>query len=171
MTSLELIVLGVISEGETHAYDIEKKIVEKGVRERFNIGFSTIYSVLKKLERKGMVESEVIHQEALPAKKVYSLSQEGRRVLREEIKKLLSLPAPDLSGIELGLIFSSVLDREEIIEALNIYIGEIGRLIKECYRDLTALRDVKGTERLLLNRKLAFLQAEKKWLSEAITLI
>jgi len=171
MTSLELIILGIVSEGATHAYNIEKKVEEKGIRERFNIGFSTIYSVLKKLEKEGLVVSEVVRQEALPAKKVYSLSHEGQRVLREEIKKLLSLPTPDLSGIELGLMFSGALDKEEVIESVNIYIGEINRLIKECYRSLTELRDVKGIERLLLNRRLAFLQTEKKWLSEVITFI
>ncbi|MBO8131353.1 MAG: PadR family transcriptional regulator [Candidatus Marinimicrobia bacterium] len=171
MTYIEIIILGIIKKEPTHAYDIEKKIDKLRLRERFQIGFSTIYNLLGKLERKKIIESKIVPQEKLPAKKIYHISENGDRILKDEIKKLLSQPKMDFAGVELGLIFSYVLDKREVKEALNIYIGELNRLIQDSFRMLTELESSNKIERILLNRRLAFWQTERKWVREVLTLL
>ena len=50
MTNAELAILSLVVEQPRHGYEIERVIGERGMREWTEVGFSTIYSLLKKLE-------------------------------------------------------------------------------------------------------------------------
>ena len=55
MTNAELAILGLIAEQPRHGYQIEQVIEERGMRNWTEIGFSSIYYLLKKLEKAGYV--------------------------------------------------------------------------------------------------------------------
>jgi DNA-binding PadR family transcriptional regulator len=48
--------LTLVAERPRHGYEIERVIEERGMREWTEIGFSSIYYLLKKLEREGLIE-------------------------------------------------------------------------------------------------------------------
>ena len=50
MTNPELAILSLIAEKPRHGYDIEQVIEARGMREWTEIGFSSIYYLLNKLE-------------------------------------------------------------------------------------------------------------------------
>ena len=57
-TSLtEELILGILAEQPCHGYQIEKLIEERGMRKWTDVGFSSIYYILEKLEKKGLAES------------------------------------------------------------------------------------------------------------------
>ena len=51
LTDNELLVLGLVAEMPRHGYELEQLIDRRGMREWTQIGFSSIYFVLGKLER------------------------------------------------------------------------------------------------------------------------
>ena len=53
MTNAELAVLSLLVEQPRHGYEIERVIEERGMRDWTEIGFSSIYYVLGKLEKRG----------------------------------------------------------------------------------------------------------------------
>jgi DNA-binding PadR family transcriptional regulator len=55
MTNAELAVLSLIAEQPRHGYDIEQIIEARGMRDWTEIGFSSIYYLLNKLEEAGMI--------------------------------------------------------------------------------------------------------------------
>ncbi len=57
LTNTELAVLGLLAERPKHGYQIEQDIVERGMREWTEIGFSSIYYILNKLEAAGWLSS------------------------------------------------------------------------------------------------------------------
>ena len=59
MTNAELAILSLIAERPRHGYDIEQVIEARGMREWTEIGFSSIYYLLKKLEKEGMITSQL----------------------------------------------------------------------------------------------------------------
>ncbi|MFN2222899.1 MAG: PadR family transcriptional regulator, partial [Candidatus Promineifilaceae bacterium] len=60
MTNAKLAISSLIAEEPRRDYDIEQKIIEaRGMREWTEIGFSAIYSLLKKLETAGLVEGRL----------------------------------------------------------------------------------------------------------------
>ena len=49
------------------------------------IGFSSIYYLLKKLEQKELIQGWLENNELGPARKVYHITKVGQSVLREEV--------------------------------------------------------------------------------------
>ncbi len=166
MTLLELTILGIISEEPTHAYHIEKIIEERKLRDRMNIGFSTIYSTLNKMEKREWVECQYAPQKKLPSKKIYSISYQGTELLREDIKRALSLPHKQVSQFETSLSFSEILTTSELKEVLSIYEAELNRLIQAKVKEITKLKTNDPIERSLVTRPLKIWQTEKNWLKE-----
>ena len=58
LSPTETIILGIVAEQPTHGYDINKVLEIRNVRKWADIGFSSIYYVLDKLESKKLVTSD-----------------------------------------------------------------------------------------------------------------
>lgn len=58
LTNTELAILGLVAERPKHGYQVEQDIAERGMRAWTEIGFSSIYYVLNKLEAAGWLESQ-----------------------------------------------------------------------------------------------------------------
>ena len=77
MTNAELAILSLVAEEPRHGYEIERVIEERGMREWTEVGFSSIYYLLKKLEQKGLVEGRLAEAARGPARKVYQVTPAG----------------------------------------------------------------------------------------------
>ena len=90
------VILGLINEkmyeGGCHAYDINKRIEERGMRDWTNIGadfsLSTIYRTLDRLENDELVES---FEEEIDGRtrKIYKITNYGYEVLRNKVYEVL----------------------------------------------------------------------------------
>ncbi len=168
MTLLEMTILGLIAENPGHAYQVEKIIEDRGIRRRMDIGFSTIYATLKKMEKKRFVESKFVSQEKLPGRRIYSITGKGQSIIKEELFKSISQPKNEATFFEVALAFSSSLTEAEIKEALSIYDGELSRLIQEKVKELTNMDTVDTLKQALKRRPLVLWQEERKWVRELI---
>ena len=85
----EFIVLGLVSEEPSHAYKLNKKIEERGMRNWTNIGRSSIYRVLKHLEKAEFIIKwiEEVDNRVL---KVYQTTEKGIKILIKKIFKTLN---------------------------------------------------------------------------------
>jgi len=90
------VILGLVNEkmyeGGCHAYDINKRIEERGMRDWTNIGvdfsFSTIYRTLERLEKEELVKS---YEEDIDGRtrKIYTITNYGYEILRNKIYNVL----------------------------------------------------------------------------------
>jgi len=79
--SLALAVLAVLTEGARHGYALAQRITELGLTP---VRGGALYPVLGRLESDGFVESLWQAGDGGPGKKVYSLTDAGRRRLDTE---------------------------------------------------------------------------------------
>ena len=79
--SIKHAILGLLAEGPAHGYDL-KAAFEK-VAPESSLNFGQVYATLDRLERAHLVTPEVVAQEKQPDKKVYALTDAGRRELRQ----------------------------------------------------------------------------------------
>src|SRR5690349_16421605 len=103
MTNAEFAILSLIAEQPRHGYEIELVIEQRGMREWTDIGFSSIYYILKKLEDGGLVEARLAAAERGASRKVYSISPAGRAAYHAEVLLLLSEPKQVAAPFLLGL--------------------------------------------------------------------
>lgn len=89
LSHVAFIVLGLISEENCNGKIIDEKIEERGMRDWTSIGKSSIYGVLKKLEKDGLVNSWI---EELDNRmiRVYEITPYGFEILKSKIKLILS---------------------------------------------------------------------------------
>ena len=113
----ELLILGLIAEMPRHGYELEQVIEKRVMREWTRIGFSSIYYVLGKLEKKALVQSD--QPESVKAKKLYKLTEEGQKVLIDQTLAALVTVQPTYPSLILGMINFSVLTREQVLGALK----------------------------------------------------
>jgi DNA-binding PadR family transcriptional regulator len=117
LTDSELLVLGLVAEMPRHGYELEQVIEQRGMREWTQIGFSSIYFVLGKLEKKGLVRAET--PATAKAKKSYSMTRTGKKTLVDQTLTALKTVRPTYSSLLMGLMHWSVLTRDQALDALQ----------------------------------------------------
>lgn len=126
----EFIVLGLIAENPSHAYNINKRIEERGMRDWTNIGRSSIYRVIKSLEKKGLTDKwiEEVDNRTL---KVYNITENGSRVLKEKvfnvIKEFIGKKDEDFY---VAFSMLPILTQKQQFEAITNSINNIKKDIK-----------------------------------------
>jgi PadR family transcriptional regulator PadR len=76
----EALILAILSRGEKHGYQLALEIEERsGALFRFNHG--TLYPILHKLEKEGMIEGVWRREGPKKKRKLYTLTRKGRAYL------------------------------------------------------------------------------------------
>jgi DNA-binding PadR family transcriptional regulator len=119
LTDAEMAVLSLVTETPRHGYAIEQAIEERGMRSWTDIGFSSIYYLLGKLERKGLVASRPGPSREGPARKEFAATARGRRALRAAVTEALAAPARSGRALMLALSCSPMLTRSELTAAVE----------------------------------------------------
>lgn len=117
LTCSELLVLGLVAEMPRHGYELEQVIVQRGMREWTQIGFSSIYFVLGQLEKKGLVVAG--KPASSKAKKSFSITGSGRTTLAAETLASFANVRVSSSPLVMGMLHWPVLSRSEGHEALR----------------------------------------------------
>jgi DNA-binding PadR family transcriptional regulator len=117
MTNAELAVLSLVVETPRHAYEIEQVVAERGMRDWTDVGFSSIYYVLGKMERAGLVEGHSDDTASKgPARRVYSPTPKGFSVWTEASLAALSTTQAKMPFL-LGLANLPGLPADRALEA------------------------------------------------------
>ena len=92
ITASEAALLGLLSEGEKHPYQIEKDVQFRDMRYWTDLSMSAIYKSLTKLEFMNYVESTNQVTEENRVRKVYQLTPEGLDAFKEKLAEMLAEP-------------------------------------------------------------------------------
>jgi DNA-binding PadR family transcriptional regulator len=121
MTNAELAILSLIVEQPRHGYQIDQVIQHRGMRDWTEVGFSSIYYLLKKLEREGFIEGRLQEAERGPARKVYTATSAGDAALEAGVLEALSTPHRCYPPLQLGLANLPAILPAKAVAALRRY--------------------------------------------------
>jgi len=134
--SLRDALLGLLNHRPMTGYDL-KKILDHPMGFFWVAQMSQIYRELNKLEKKGLVKSEIVPQEKRPDRKVYQLTKEGEKIFLNWLNKFPNqLSETSRSQFLMRIFFSSRIKLEELD-------FEIKRYKKEKEEQLRYLNEVK----------------------------
>jgi DNA-binding PadR family transcriptional regulator len=130
---IKIMLLGFLMSSSMTGYELKKK---------FSISFSffsslsygSIYPVLKKMEQEGWITLKVEIQDGSPNRKVYTITDAGRKVFLETLQSPFALERPKNAFIA-RLFFFAYLTPEERLGTANQYLESI----KEIQRSLGAV--------------------------------
>lgn len=160
------VILTLLAEQPCHGYMIEKKIQDRGFCFWEGLGRSSIYSVLKSLQKSDLVTSRLEEGGGGPARRVFEITDEGRRQVREDGQRRLSQPRPARYDLDLG-VYSIPLLGDGAIEGIETLLGslderegELKERVAFCRRRDLMLPALK------YERALFSLRAERSWLKQ-----
>lgn len=161
LTSAELMLLGLVAEMPRHGYEIEQIIETRGMREWTLIGFSSIYFVLGKLEKAGLVTAEA--PVGAKARKAFSITATGRDVLLEQTTSALGNYRPTFSSLLLGMVHWPALPRDVALQALEQRLSSIATEIERLERLRRQRQPMPDHIEVLFDFSAGQLAAERIW--------
>lgn len=87
MSSIDLAILGIVSEKEQSAYDIQKDVEYHNFTKWTKISVSSVYKKVLKLKEQGYLSSKTQKGEKFADKEVYSITEKGREYLTSLMDK------------------------------------------------------------------------------------
>jgi DNA-binding PadR family transcriptional regulator len=126
MTNAELAILSLVIEQPRHGYQIEQVIEARGMRDWTEVGFSSIYYLLNKLESKGLVTSQLEQAAGRgPARKIYRATEQGQAEWANQSLETLLRPVRQPVPFLLGLSVFPALADEDRVSALKEYLASL----------------------------------------------
>ena len=169
MTNAELAILSLIAEQPRHGYDIEQVIAARGMREWTEIGFSSIYYLLKKLEKDGLIDSRTEQQAGRgPARNVYHVTQAGLEAQRAATLEALSTPQPGYSSFLLGVANLPGVPPAEVITALRQYRATLAERLAHMQTRWQAQQPLPYFVEALFDYSATLIKAELAWIEKFI---
>lgn len=168
MTNPEMAILGLTAQQPLYGYQIEQLIEQRGMREWSEIGFSSIYYILNKLEAAGLLVSEKQSGGDRPARKVYQLTPAGRAELAAAVHERLTKPRPRSGDFDLALANLPALPPAEALAALQNYRAALAGRLQRVSAKQQADRSDNGLPphvEGLFERSLVLMRAELDWLT------
>lgn len=168
LSNAETALLGLLSEQAMYPYQIEKEVEFRDMRFWTELSMSSIYKLLRKLEKEGKVNSEKQISDENRVRKTYKITQLGKTDLREKIKELLAKPEHIRWQVDLGIYNSDLIEPEEVKNSLLNYRAELEKNLQG-YQDLEAFLKEQQcpSHRLAVSRRPRYLlKAEMEWVDE-----
>ena len=116
LSPAEFAVLGLVSETPRHGYEIEQVIAERGMRDWTEVAFSSIYYLLGRLAKRGLVSETA---EGKGRRKTYAVTPQGRATLAAAVEKALAHAEPHRSAFLVALANWPALDADTARAALT----------------------------------------------------
>ncbi|MVA96681.1 hypothetical protein GN330_05395 [Nitratireductor sp. CAU 1489] len=168
LTSAEFAVLSLLGEAPCHGYELERLIEERGLREWTEIGFSSIYFLLDKLRKSGLVEPLAGHGGG-KSKRPFRLTGGGERVLVNETRRTLAEPQRHYPRLLLGLANWPAIGMAQGTAAL----AARGEALQAEARRLAAIRDGQQPRPVFVDAMFDYaigqIEAEMAWLRGTVS--
>lgn len=167
LTPAELTVLGLIVEHPRHGYDLEQVIEQRGIRQWTDIGFSSIYYVLAKLEKRGLIEAAE-GRSGVKSRRVFQATAEGRQIAADEAVAFIADLQAVLHPVLVGLANLPLVSERAYDEALRSRLIQLEARIASVMEAERSQARLPRPAREVFSYSLSLLEAERSWLAERV---
>lgn len=180
MRVLTYAILGFLSRKEMTGYDITTEFKDREIGEFWVAKHSQIYPELKKLTDEELIEYKIEIQGSKLEKKVYSITEKGKKVLEEWlVKNEEELVTPKDEFVLKAYFISSISKEEARVQFENRLKMHMIKLefLEGKYEELIKIENVTNYESdefshyLVLTRAREREKAYVKWLEDSIKLM
>ena len=166
--TLDILVLCALAEGPAHGYELSARMDENRFFDWFDYARSSVYQSLKRLEKKGYLNTREIRVKKSPTRTVYEINHRGKKALKDWVPELLEKPARFTSPLNVALFGSSLLDKDTVLEALREHKVQTDYLVDQIEVYLEKNKgELETWQKLIYERLQALYKAHSRWLKDA----
>ena len=119
MSSIDLVILGIVLEKPRSAYDIQKDVEYHHLSRWTKISVPSVYRKVLQLSEKGYLQSNLVKGEKFADKTIYSITDQGRVYFRELMASCAAGPVPLLFDFNVVIANLNKIDRAEALELVS----------------------------------------------------
>lgn len=167
MTTIDLIVLGILEKESLSAYDIQKLVEYRNISKWVKISTPSIYKKVIQLEEKGYVKSAMVKEGKMAEKAVYSLTPEGKVEFEKLMLKISLQPINiflDFNAVIVNLENLSLKEQEICLENIENNIKIMKEYIGKNINLKENIPEIPETGKAVLQQQFILAQAIEDWI-------
>jgi DNA-binding PadR family transcriptional regulator len=169
--SPEFVLLGLLSRGPAHGYELHQRL-DTDLSQVWHLSQSQIYNILNRLEAHGFIHGTLQEQEKLPAKRLFRLTDAGRRHFEEWLYK------PSRSSLRVirvefttRLYFAFSIDPQLAHDLIDAQIDETQEGLQRLEKMRSGLPPDQVFNQLGLDLRIRQLNSIQEWLASCHTVL
>jgi DNA-binding PadR family transcriptional regulator len=167
LTDGELTVLGLLAEQPRHGYELERVVEERGVRAWTSLGFSSIYYVLDKLAKRGLIEATGAPASG-KSRVVFRATASGLDSCSEATREALTAVAPTHARVLIAMANSPMLHDADVAAALALRLEALRTRLAEVRAARSAQEPLPTAASAIFEYSEAMLAADLRWTETAL---
>lgn len=167
MTTIDLIVLGILEKESLSAYDIQKLVEYRNISKWVKISTPSIYKKVIQLEEKGYIKSTMVKEGKMAEKAVYSLTSEGKVEFEKLMLKISLQPINiflDFNAVIVNLNSLSLKEQKICLENIENNIKLMKGYIEENINLKENIIEIPDTGKAVLQQQFILAQAIEDWI-------
>lgn len=169
MSTIDLIILGILSEKEMSAYELANFIDDRGIDKLLKISKPAVYKNCKRLYKFGYLDGQRVQESELPEKMIYTVNQNGQEHFHDLMEHYSSNIHPFFMDFNSFLWNIGKLEKSEALEMLtnlkNQLIG-IRKWILEHEKDVQ--KSISFASKMIVKQYRMIIITLVKWVEETI---
>lgn len=119
MSSIDLIILGIVSEKPQSAYDIQKDVEYHHFSRWTKISIPSVYRKVRQLNEKGYLQSNIVKGDRFADKAVYSITDKGRSYFEQLMNAYACEHIPLQFDFNVVITNLNKMDKEKALELVR----------------------------------------------------
>lgn len=167
MSTIDLIVLGILKKEPMGAYDIQKLVEYRNISKWVKISTPSIYKKAIQLEEKGLIKAEIVKEGKMPEKTIYSLTDIGNKEFEKLMFEISAKPLHiflDFNAVIVNLDGLSSENQKLCITDIEKTIKILKNALEENLRTKKNIPEIPKTGLAVLQQQLVLVEAIETWI-------
>ncbi|WP_116205765.1 GyrI-like domain-containing protein [Amycolatopsis circi] len=168
LTDAELTVLGLLVEQPRHGYDLERVIEKRGIRAWTALGFSSIYYVLDKLAKRGLIETTGGPRSG-KSRATFQTTPSGVELCADATREALTTLTPVHARVLIAMANSPGLSDAEVLAGLTARLAAVREQLAEVRATRARQEPLPDAAAAIFDYSEAMLTADLTWTESVLT--
>jgi DNA-binding PadR family transcriptional regulator len=167
-SKVEVVVLGLLAEEPMYGYDLLERFRTRSMGFWVEVGKASVYQVLRRLERDGLISGRSQDGPEGPDRRVYRITRAGRDRLNAGLSERFGVLGPYETGASVALGFVHLLSATDARKAADARETAVRDLLEAVKTERSRTAADRGAGRTvstaMLDRQEALAKAELAWI-------
>jgi DNA-binding PadR family transcriptional regulator len=168
MTTIDLIVLGMLKKESLSAYDIQKLVEYRNISKWVKISTPSIYKKVIQLEEKGYIKSNIVKEGKMAEKAVYSLTDDGKIEFEKLMIGISSQPISiflEFNAVIVNLTSLTPENQKSCLTNIENNVKTLKTYLEENISMKENIQEIPETGIAVLQQQLILAQAIETWIA------
>ena len=166
MSSIDLVILGMVLERPQSAYEIQKDVEYHHFSRWTKISVPSIYRKVIQLNEKGYLQSDIVKGDKFADKAVYSITDKGKAYFRELMDSYASRPVPMLFDFNVVISNMNKVDKKTAVQLVSQLREAINVSASSNETYAAEYADIPLTGRTIFQQQRLLYDSLLEWLDE-----